>query len=124
MGGVARGMDGARQPGDAPVKLRWMRQALENALREAEPLAFASERAAVQAMDLLMAQIEALRERPETGRPMGRGVRELPIAETPFTLVYRVNRNSERVEILRVELGGGRTAATRGLGARPGDGAG
>ena len=96
------------------MKLRWMRQALENALRAAEPLAFANERAAVQAMDLLMAQVEALRERPEMGRLRARGVRELLIAETPFTLVYRVNRESERIEILRVELGERKSAATDG----------
>jgi toxin ParE1/3/4 len=94
------------------MKLRWMRQALEGVLREAESLASEDERAAIQAMDKLMAQVEALRERPEMGRLTGRGVRELAIAGTPFTLVYRVNHKSERVEILRVERGQRKSAAT------------
>jgi toxin ParE1/3/4 len=57
------------------------------------------------AVDRLMTQAEALREAPETGRLVRRGLRELEIAETPFALVYRVNRKSERVEILHIADG-------------------
>jgi toxin ParE1/3/4 len=59
------------------------------------PEGAAGARARVQAMERL------LRDNPHAGRPAHRaGVRRLPIARTPFFLLYRVT--PERIEVLRV----------------------
>ena len=56
---------------------------------------------AAGARDRIRAMERLLRDNPHAGRPTHRaGVRRLPIARTPFFVVYRPT--PERIEILRV----------------------
>ena len=63
--------------------------------RQVSPEGAASARARILAVEAL------LRRNPHAGHPTHRDdVRRLPIARTPFSMVYRVT--AERIEILRV----------------------
>jgi toxin ParE1/3/4 len=85
------------------VKLVWLRRALNDRNRQADRIAKDSPRAAVEQLDRVEAQANALCDHPERGRSgRRRGTRELVVSQTPFIVVYRLRQKPEQIEVLRV----------------------
>ena len=82
-------------------RICWLRTALKNLDEEAEYIARDNPQAAESLVKRVLDAVDMLGEHPAIGRP-GRvsGIRELIIADTPYTVPYRVK--GKTVEILRV----------------------
>lgn len=83
------------------MRVRWLRQALQNLDAEAAYIAQDSPRSAVALVEHMLASAQMLAQHPQMGRP-GRvpGTRELVVTRFPYILPYRVR--GQAVEILRV----------------------
>jgi toxin ParE1/3/4 len=83
------------------LRVKWLRQALQNLADEADFIAQDSPKSAAELIKHLMQSADSLATHPQMGRP-GRvpGTRELVVTRFPYILPYRVR--GENVEILRV----------------------
>lgn len=85
------------------MKLVWLSRAIATRFAQLDYVAQRSAKAAGLMDERIEAQIDQLIEQPGLGRP-GRkqGTRELVISRTPFIVVFRVQREAQRIEIMRV----------------------
>ncbi len=83
--------------------VEWLPAAHTNLRDAVAYIAGGNPSAALDVLDEIEAQSGGLSDFPELGRP-GRvdGTRELVVNRTPFILVYRVLKNEELVQILRL----------------------
>ena len=81
----------------------WLPRALSDRDAQLDYIAAASPKSAIDQGDRIERDIALLGDHPEIGR-VGReaGTRELVVRRTPFIVVYRINQQAGRVEILRV----------------------
>ncbi len=85
------------------MKLVWLPKAIENLDAHLDYISQDSPQAAVEQGDRIERQVNQLIKHPEIGRP-GRklGTYELVISRTPFIMVYRIQRESKRIELMRL----------------------
>lgn len=83
------------------MRVKWLRQALNNLDKEAEYIARDNPDAAARLVQQVARSVDRLATYPASGRA-GRvpGTRELIVPDTPYIIPYRVR--GETVEILRV----------------------
>ncbi|CAN7684097.1 type II toxin-antitoxin system RelE/ParE family toxin [Phyllobacterium sp. LjRoot231] len=81
----------------------WLPRALADRDAQLDYIAADNVNAAIEQGDRIQHQVNLLADHPVMGRVgRKRGTRELVISRTPFVIVYRVRRSTQRVEILRV----------------------
>jgi toxin ParE1/3/4 len=81
----------------------WLPRALAGRDAQLDYIAADNVSAAIEQGDRIQHQVNLLADHPAMGRVgRKRGTRELVISRTPFVIVYRVRRSTQRVEILRV----------------------
>lgn len=80
----------------------WLRMALADRDTQLDYIAQESIAAALEQGSSIAHQLDLLAELPEMGR-VGRqiGTRELVVSRTPFIMVYRLNVQANRIELLR-----------------------
>jgi toxin ParE1/3/4 len=85
------------------VKLVWLPAARRTREALIEHIAKDSLTAAVDQLSEIQRQVRNLEDHPELGRTgRMRNTRELVIARTSFVAIYRVRRQRQEVEILRI----------------------
>ncbi|MFF0923104.1 type II toxin-antitoxin system RelE/ParE family toxin [Rhizobium leguminosarum] len=83
--------------------VKWLQQALLDREGQIRHIFAENPKAAIALDDVIRHQAQILGDHPEAGRG-GRldGTRELVIPRTAFLLIYRIDRNAQKVEILRL----------------------
>jgi len=85
------------------LKIVWLPDAEDDYDWQIEYIRAHNPRAALEQDERVEAQVEALADFPNGGRPgRTRGTRELVITGTPFVAVYRIKPRLGRIEILRL----------------------
>lgn len=87
----------------APLRILWLRKALDNLDKEAEFIALENPQAAREVVAKILASVRLLSLNPALGKP-GRimGTRELVVADLRYIIPYRVKTQEARIEVLRV----------------------
>jgi toxin ParE1/3/4 len=85
------------------LRVIWSPRALSDRAKALRHLAQDRRRAAQEQGDRMISQVTLLTSHPLPGREgRMRNTRELVTAGTPFHAIYRVHRQAQRIEILRV----------------------
>lgn len=85
------------------MRIVWLPQARANRTDAIVYIAQDNPRAALEQLDEIERQTDALVDYPEMGRPGRKSdTREFVVNRTPFIVVYRVRPRAQRVEILRL----------------------
>jgi toxin ParE1/3/4 len=83
--------------------LFWPPRARQDRIDAIDYIAIDSPQSALNQLNEIERQIEILSELSELGRPGRRSnTRELVIRNTPFVVIYRINRKAKRIELIRV----------------------
>ncbi|MBY2988317.1 type II toxin-antitoxin system RelE/ParE family toxin [Rhizobium leguminosarum] len=83
--------------------VKWLQQALLDREGQIRHIFAENPKVAIALDDVIRHQAQILGDHPEAGRG-GRldGTRELVIPRTAFLLIHRIDRNAQKVEILRL----------------------